>query len=171
MFANEYKIVWYIPFLDPVLIYLPRFLRNIVIVLSLYLFVYNKTTQGKNINFQYFADPAFMWDKQMEHSSCERTTQIVHLHWVSVLNRWICMYDWIVSTDDPYIHILYSGLSRYDGLKTQQPSKSQDRRPLSWTVPHRAQILCLNFIKYYSSWLHVSSQLPLLDDYFIIHNT
>jgi hypothetical protein len=37
-----------------------------------------------------------------------------------------------------------------------------------WTVPHRAQILCLNFIKYYSLWLHVSSQLSLLDDYFII---
>jgi hypothetical protein len=41
-----------------------------------------------------------------------------------------------------------------------------------WTIPHRAQILCLNFIKYYSLWLHVSSQLSLLDDYFNIwkHN-
>jgi hypothetical protein len=37
-----------------------------------------------------------------------------------------------------------------------------------WTVPRRAQILCLNLIKYYSSWLHVSSQLSLLDEYFII---
>ena len=36
-----------------------------------------------------------------------------------------------------------------------------------WTVPHRAQILWLNFIKYYSLWLHVSSQLSLLDGYFI----
>jgi hypothetical protein len=35
-------------------------------------------------------------------------------------------------------------------------------------VPHRAQILCLNFIKYYSSWLLVSSQLSLLDGYLII---
>jgi hypothetical protein len=33
---------------------------------------------------------------------------------------------------------------------------------------NRAQILCLNFIKYYSSWLYVSTQLSLLDDYFII---
>ena len=33
-----------------------------------------------------------------------------------------------------------------------------------------AKILCLNFIKYYSSWLYVSA--TLLDDYFIIrkHN-
>jgi hypothetical protein len=37
-----------------------------------------------------------------------------------------------------------------------------------WTVHHRAQILCLNFIKYYPTCLHVSSQLSLLDAYFII---
>jgi hypothetical protein len=39
---------------------------------------------------------------------------------------------------------------------------------LGKSIPHRAQILCLNFIKYYSSWLHVSSRLSLLDDYFIM---
>jgi hypothetical protein len=36
-------------------------------------------------------------------------------------------------------------------------------------VSQRAQILCLNFIKYYSSWLHVLPQLSLLDDYFIVY--
>ena len=54
------------------------------------------------------------------------------------------------------------------GLEAWQTSKLQNRRPLFDAVPHRAQILCLNFIKYYSCWLHVSSQLSLLDDYLII---
>ena len=35
----------------------------------------------------------------------------------------------------------------------------------------RAQILCLNFIKYYSSWQHITTQLSLLDDRFIIIST
>jgi hypothetical protein len=48
------------------------------------------------------------------------------------------------------------------------PGKKPQRRPKLFDVPHRSQILCLNLIKYYSSWLHVSSQLSLLDGFFII---
>jgi hypothetical protein len=62
-------------------------------------------------------------------------------------------------------------LSRYDVLQCRQTSKVTKKKTLFvwyWTVPRGAQILYLNFIKYYSSWLHVSSQLSLLDGYFII---
>jgi hypothetical protein len=64
-----------------------------------------------------------------------------------------------------YFYNLHHSLSRYDGLEPQQTSKTE-LYPTG--PPHHAQILCLSFIKYHSSWLHVSSQLSLLDDYFII---
>ena len=63
-----------------------------------------------------------------------------------------------------------SQASRYDGLKTQ---KLQNRRPLFdvelyLTVDKSFVSTLLNIRHDYSSWLHVSSQLSLLDDYFII---
>jgi hypothetical protein len=45
-----------------------------------------------------------------------------------------------------------------------RPSKHGNHKVIVYSVG----IVVLNFIKYYSSWLHISSQLFLLDDYVII---
>ena len=67
---------------------------------------------------------------------------------------------------------LVHSIQKYDVLESQQTSKLQNRRTLfdvaRYIIMH-AQIISLYiFIKYYSSWLYVSSQLSLMDDYFII---
>jgi hypothetical protein len=65
-----------------------------------------------------------------------------------------------------HVYIMH-GLLRYDGL---EPGKLQSHKiedfclMLNCTLP--CTNLCLNFIKYYSLWLHV--QLSLLDSYLII---
>jgi hypothetical protein len=50
------------------------------------------------------------------------------------------------------------------GYTSKPQNKLKDLCLVFNCIPHRAQIFCLNFIKYYSSLLHVSSQLSLLDD-------
>jgi hypothetical protein len=60
----------------------------------------------------------------------------------------------------PSLDIVYQDIIIYDGLECRQTSKAQNRRPLfdvELHEPHRAQILFLNFIKYYSSWLHINA--------------
>ena len=56
------------------------------------------------------------------------------------------------------------------GLETRQTSKLQSGRPLFdvelYLTVHKS--FASTSLKYYSSWLHISSQLSLLDDYFII---
>jgi hypothetical protein len=42
-----------------------------------------------------------------------------------------------------------------------QSQKKEGLCLMSWTVPHYAQILCFNFIKYYSSRLHVHLNYPI----------
>jgi hypothetical protein len=64
-------------------------------------------------------------------------------------------------------------IKRYNGLEFRQTSKPQNRRPLFdvelYRLPHRAEILCLKFVKYYSSWLYVSAQLSISDGYLILY--
>jgi hypothetical protein len=55
-----------------------------------------------------------------------------------------------------FLSVFVHSLSRYDGLEAWQTSKSQNRRPLFDVelVPHRAQIICLNFISAIGRLLH-----------------
>jgi hypothetical protein len=76
-----------------------------------------------------------------------------------------------------FLSAFVHSLSRYDGLEARQTSKPQNRRPLFdvelYLTVHKSFVsTSLNIIYPTSfpdlSWLHVSSQLSLLNDYVII---
>jgi hypothetical protein len=76
-----------------------------------------------------------------------------------------------------FLSVFVHSLSRYDGLEAWHTSKSQNRRALFdvelYLTVHKSFIsTSLNIIYPTSfpdlSWLHVSSQLSLLNDYVII---
>jgi hypothetical protein len=76
---------------------------------------------------------------------------------------------WVWMKHTPRWVYLNHSLSRYDGLlEARQTSKPQNRRPLFDVGLYLTVHKSLNFIKYYSSWLHVSFQLSILDNYFIL---
>ena len=134
----------------------------------------------------------FRWKEQLlltkKHADypkpCQRSSPSSELFqncnswlWPSWLHLWKRSSSWCISA--------YSGsigsvcwVIVCDDMMIWKPGNTSKRKngrslfdvELYLTV--HAQILCLNFMKYYSSWLHVSSdQLSLfIDDYFIIRN-
>jgi hypothetical protein len=82
----------------------------------------------------------------------------------------ICKQVWLSSVSIFQISMRLHRLSRYDGLilVCRAPANFKATGKIEdlfwcWTVPHRAQILCLNLVKYYSSWLHVSSTISSIN--------